>query len=104
MQLIKSTVDTRINNGVIGSVNMYDDVTLELQVICADEPLNPWQSPTIELQAKKKDGTGIRQNENIEIVDNETNKVRIRLHEQAVVVAGSVKFCCSRNFVVLKLL
>lgn len=91
MQLIKSTVDTRINNGVIGSVNMYDDVTLELQVICADEPLNPWQSPTIELQAKKKDGTGIRQNENIEIVDNETNKVRIRLHEQAVVVAGSVK-------------
>ena len=91
MQLIKSTVDTRSNNGVIGSVNMYDDVTLELQVICADEPLDPWQSPKIELQAKKKDGTGIRQNENIEIIDNETNKVRIRLHEQAVVVAGSVK-------------
>lgn len=91
MQLIKSTVDTRSNNGVIGSVNMYDDVTLELQVVCADEPLNAWVSPTIELHCKKKDGTGIRQIDNIEIIDTETNKIRIKLHEQAVVVAGSVK-------------
>ena len=26
MQFIKSTVDTRSNNGVIGSVNMYDEL------------------------------------------------------------------------------
>ena len=91
MQLIKSTVDTRRNNGVIGNVNMYDDVTLELQVVCADEPLDAWVSPIIELHCKKKDGTGIRQIDNIDVIDGETNKIRIKLHEQAVVIAGSVK-------------
>lgn len=91
MQLIKSTVDTRRNNGVIGNVNMYDDVTLELQVVCADEPLDAWGSPIIELHCKKKDGKGIRQIDNIDVIDGETNKIRIKLHEQAVVIAGSVK-------------
>ena len=76
MQLIKSTVDTRSNNGVIGSVNMYDDVTLELQVVCADEPLNAWVSPIIELHCKQKDGTGIRQIDNIDVIGGVIDEIQ----------------------------
>ena len=91
MRIINAVVDVSSNNGVLGRVNMYDDVVLELQIVENGGSLGEWKSPTIELHAKKKDGTGVRQVDGIEIIDPVANRIRVQLDQQIVTLGGSVK-------------
>lgn len=93
MNLFKATLDTRHQNGVIGTITQFDNATLELQILTDGQVGEPWDSPEFELIAIKRDMNPVREVEQdkFTILSKEDHRVQIDLKEQFLNYKGSVK-------------
>lgn len=93
MNIIKATLDTRHQNGVVGIITQFDNATLELQILTDGEVGEAWNSPEFELIAIKRDMNSVREVEQdkFTILSKEDHKVRIYLKEQFLTCRGTVK-------------
>ena len=93
MQLIKSTLDTRHQNSVIGNVTQFDDCTLELQILTDGVIDEAWEEPQFELLAMKRDNNPVRERDQdkFTILSKEEHRVQIELKEQFLTCRGTVK-------------
>ena len=93
MNLFKATLDTRHQNGVIGTITQFDNATLELQILSGGQVDEAWQEPQFELIAIKRDMNQVREVEQdkFTILSKEDHRVQIDLKEQFLTYKGSVK-------------
>ncbi|MFR6472613.1 MAG: hypothetical protein ACLUPE_09820, partial [Turicibacter sanguinis] len=93
MNLFKATLDTRHQNGVIGTITQFDNATLELQILSGGQVDEAWQEPQFELIAIKRDMNPVREVEQdkFTILSKEDHRVQIDLKEQFLNYKGSVK-------------
>lgn len=93
MNLFKATLDTRHQNGVIGTITQFDNATLELQILSGGQVDEAWQEPQFELIAIKRDMNQVREVEQdkFTILSKEDHRVQIDLKEQFLNYKGSVK-------------
>ena len=93
MNIFKATLDTRHQNGVIGTVTQFDNAVLELQIVTDGQVGVAWDSPQFELLAMKRDANAVREVEQdkFTILSKEDHKVQIELKEQFLTCRGTVK-------------
>ena len=93
MNVFKATLDTRHQNGVIGTVTQFDNATLELQVVTDGVINEAWDNPQFELIAMKRDANQVREvdQDRFTILSKEDHKVQIELKEQFLTCRGTVK-------------
>lgn len=93
MNVFKATLDTRHQNGVIGTVTQFDNATLELQVVTDGVIDEAWGNPRFELIAMKRDANEVREvdQDRFTILSKEDHKVQIELKEQFLSCRGTVK-------------
>ena len=84
MNIFKGTLDTRQQNGVIASINQFDNATLELKIVTDGQIDNVWDEPRFELIGMKRDNNPVREvdQDHFTILSKEEHKVRIELKEQ----------------------
>ena len=61
MNIFKGTLDTRQQNGVIASINQFDNATLELKIVTDGQIDNVWDEPRFELIGMKRDNNPVRE-------------------------------------------
>ena len=93
MNIFKGTLDTRQQNGVIASINQFDNATLELKIVTDGQIDNVWDEPRFELIGMKRDNNPVREvdQDHFTILSKEEHKVRIELKEQFLTCRGTVK-------------
>ena len=93
MNIFKGTLDTRQQNGVIASINQFDNATLELKIVADGQIDNVWDEPRFELIGMKRDNNPVREvdQDHFTILSKEEHKVRIELKEQFLTCRGTVK-------------
>ena len=93
MNVLKAVLDTRHQNGVIGTITQFDDAVLELQIVTDGVIEQPWDSPLFELIAMKRDNNPVREVEQdrFTILSKEDHKVQVELKEQFLTCRGTVK-------------
>ena len=93
MNIFKGTLDTRQQNGVIASINQFDNATLELKIVTDGQIDNVWDEPRFELIGMKRDNNPVREvdQDHFTILSKEEHKVRIELKEQFLTCRGIVK-------------
>ena len=93
MNIFKGTLDTRQQNGVIASINQFDNATLELKIVTDGQIDNVWDEPRFELIGMKRDNIPVREvdQDHFTILSKEEHKVRIELKEQFLTCRGTVK-------------
>ena len=93
MNIFKGTLDTRQQNGVIASINQFDNATLELKIVTDGQTDNVWDEPRFELIGMKRDNNPVREvdQDHFTILSKEEHKVRIELKEQFLTCRGTVK-------------
>ena len=93
MNIFKAALDTRHQNGVIGTVTQFDNAVLELQIVTDGQVSDAWEEPQFELIAMKRDANAVREvdQDRFTILSKEDHKVQIELKEQFLTYRGSVK-------------
>ena len=93
MNTFKATLDTRHQNGVIGTVTQFDNAVFEVQIVTDGQVGVAWDSPQFELLAMKRDANAVREVEQdkFTILSKEDHKVQIELKEQFLTCRGIVK-------------
>ncbi|MDO4924801.1 MAG: hypothetical protein Q3980_03940 [Turicibacter sp.] len=93
MNVFNATLDTRSQNGVIGTITRFDNAVLELQIVTDGQVGDAWESPQFELIAMKRDANEVREvdQDRFTILSKEEHKVQIELKEQFLTCRGSVK-------------
>ena len=93
MNIFKGTLDTRQQNGVIASINQFDNATLELKIVTDGQIDNVWDEPRFELIGMKRDNNPVREvdQDHFTILSKEDHKVQVELKEQFLTCRGTVK-------------
>lgn len=93
MNIFKVALDTRHQNGVIGTVTQFDNAVLELQILSDGVIDEAWGQPQFELIAMKRDANPVREvdQDRFTILSKEEHKVQVELKEQFLTCRGTVK-------------
>lgn len=93
MNIFKVALDTRHQNGVIGTVTQFDNAVLELQILSDGVIDEAWGQPQFELIAMKRDANPVREvdQDRFTILSKEEHRVQIELKEQFLTCRGTVK-------------